>query len=88
LGSTPPGRPPTATAPAGRGANWQTKAPRLGLATLPTCTGRKLESDLRYHDTKLYPHIAVTLATIQNSMNTAVAQIRQEYGRRPSVMKR
>lgn len=26
--------------PAGRGANWQTKAPRPGLATLPTCTGR------------------------------------------------
>jgi hypothetical protein len=40
LGSTPPGRPPTATASAGRGANWQTKAPRAALATMPTCSCR------------------------------------------------
>jgi uncharacterized Zn finger protein len=56
----------------------------------------QLESDLRYPDTKLYPHIAVTLATMSklyehggraDEFASLIAQIRHDYGRRPSLMK-
>jgi hypothetical protein len=56
----------------------------------------QLESDLRYPDTKLYPHIAVTLATMSklyerggraDEFVSLIAQIRQDYGWRPSLMK-
>ncbi len=56
----------------------------------------QLESDLRYPDTKLYPRIAATLATMAklyerggrpDDFASFIAQIRQDYGRRPSLMK-
>lgn len=56
----------------------------------------QLESDLRYPDTKLYPRIAATLATMKklyerggrtDDFASFIAQIRQDYGRRPSLMK-
>ena len=56
----------------------------------------QLESDLRYADTKLYPRIAATLATMSklyerggrtDEFASLIAQIRQDYGRRPSLMR-
>ena len=56
----------------------------------------QLENDLRYPDTKLYPGIAATLATMAElyerggrsaDFASFIAQIRQDYGRRPSLMK-
>lgn len=56
----------------------------------------QLENDLRHPNTKLYPEIAATLATMaqlyEQGSRTAdfasfIAQIRQDYGRRPSLMK-
>ena len=56
----------------------------------------QLESDLRYPDTKLYPGIAATLATMKKLYDRGgcsadfasfIAQIRQDYARRPSLMK-
>ncbi|APE16740.1 hypothetical protein BOH72_17335 [Mycobacterium sp. WY10] len=56
----------------------------------------QLESDLRYPNSKLYPDIAATLATMAKlyerggrsaDFASFIAQIRQEYGRRPSLMK-
>ena len=56
----------------------------------------QLEKDLRYPDTKLYPGIAATLATMAElyerggrsaDFASFIAQIRQDYGRRPSLMK-
>jgi hypothetical protein len=56
----------------------------------------QLENDLRYPDTKLYPGIAATLATMAELYDrggrsadfaSLIAQIRQDYGRRPSLMK-
>ncbi len=56
----------------------------------------QLENDLRYPDTKLYPGIAATLATMAELYDRGgrsadfasfIAQIRQDYGRRPSLMK-
>ena len=56
----------------------------------------QLENDLRHPDTKLYPGIAATLATMAElyerggrsaDFASFIAQIRQEYGRRPSLMK-
>ncbi|MCW2558806.1 MAG: zinc finger, domain protein, partial [Mycobacterium sp.] len=55
-----------------------------------------LEKDLRYPDSKLYPDIAARLATMAKLYEKAgrsaafasyIAQIRQDYGRRPSLMK-
>ena len=56
----------------------------------------QLESDLRHPNTKLYPGIAATLATMAElyerggrsaDFASFIAQIRQDYGRRPSLMK-
>ena len=56
----------------------------------------KLADDLRYPNSKIYPDIAATLATMAKlyekggrSADFAVfmAEIRREYGRRPSLMK-
>ena len=56
----------------------------------------QLEQDLRYPDSKLYPGIAATLATMAElyerggrsaDFASFIAQIRQDYGRRPSLMK-
>jgi uncharacterized Zn finger protein len=56
----------------------------------------QLENDLRQPNTTLYPGIAATLATMAElyerggrsaDFATFVAQIRQDYGRRPSLMK-
>ena len=56
----------------------------------------QLEKDLRYPNSKLYPDIAATLATMAKlyerggrsaGFASFIAQIRQDYGRRPSLMK-
>jgi len=56
----------------------------------------QLEQDLRYPNSKLYPDIAATLATMAElyerggrsaDFASFIAQIRQDYGRRPSLMK-
>lgn len=56
----------------------------------------ELEKDLRYPNSKLYPDIADRLATMaklyeKGGRSTAfaafIAQIRQNYGRRPALMK-
>jgi hypothetical protein len=56
----------------------------------------QLESDLRYPNSGLYPAIAETLATMAElyerggrsaDFASFIAQIRQDYGRRPSLMK-
>lgn len=56
----------------------------------------QLESDLRHPNTKLYPGIAETLATMAELYKRGgrsadfaafMMQIRQDYGRRPSLMK-
>jgi uncharacterized Zn finger protein len=56
----------------------------------------QLENDLRHPNTKLYPGIAATLATMAELYERGgrsahfasfIAQIRQDYGRRPSLMK-
>jgi uncharacterized Zn finger protein len=56
----------------------------------------QLEKDLRYPNSKLYPGIAATLATMaelyergdrSTDFASFIAQIRQDYGRRPALMK-
>ena len=56
----------------------------------------ELEKDLRYPNSKLYPDIAARLATMAElyerggrsaDFASFIAQIRQDYGRRPSLMK-
>lgn len=56
----------------------------------------ELEKDLRYPNSKIYPDIAARLATMAElyerggrsaDFASFIAQIRQEYGRRPSLMK-
>jgi len=56
----------------------------------------QLENDLRRPNTKLYPGIAATLATMAELYERGscsadfalyVAKVRQDYGRRPSLMK-
>jgi uncharacterized Zn finger protein len=56
----------------------------------------QLEKDLRHPNSKLYPDIAATLATMAElyerggrsaDFASFIAQIRQDYGRRPSLMK-
>jgi hypothetical protein len=56
----------------------------------------QLEKDLRYPDSKLYPDIAATLAKMAKlyeeggrsaDFASYIAQIRQDYGRRPALMK-
>ncbi|SRX80122.1 SWIM zinc finger family protein [Mycolicibacterium parafortuitum] len=56
----------------------------------------QLEEDLRHANTRLYPGIAATLATMaelyerggrSDDFAALIAQIRQDYGRRPSLMK-
>jgi hypothetical protein len=56
----------------------------------------QLENDLRHPNSKLYPGIAATLATMAElyerggrsaDFASFIAQIRQDYGRRPSLMK-
>lgn len=56
----------------------------------------QLEKDLRYPNSKLYPDIAATLATMAQlyerggrsaDFASFIAQIRHEYGRRPALMK-
>ena len=56
----------------------------------------QLEKDLQHPNTKLYPGIAATLATMAElyerggrsaDFASFIAQIRQDYGRRPSLMK-
>lgn len=56
----------------------------------------ELEKDLRYPNSKLYPDIAKRLATMAKLYEKGgrsadfaafIAQIRQDYGRRPSLMK-
>ena len=55
-----------------------------------------LEKDLQYPNSKLYPDIAARLATMAQlyerggrsaDFASYIAQIRQDYGRRPSLMK-
>ena len=94
--SKPRGRPLTVTAPAGRGGNWPTEAPRPGLSTAADLYRPQLEKDLSYPNSKLYPDIAATLATMAKlyerggrsaDFASFIAQLRQDYGRRPSLMK-
>ena len=89
----PLGWPPTATAPVGRGGNCPTEARPVEAADLHR---PQLENDLRHPNTKLYPGIAATLATMAElyerggrsaDFASFIAQIRQDYGRRPSLMK-
>ena len=56
----------------------------------------ELEEDFRYPDSKLYPDIADRLATMAKLYEKSgcstdfaafIAQIRQDYGRRPALMK-
>ncbi len=56
----------------------------------------QLEKDLSYPNSKLYPDIAATLATMAKlyerggrsaDFASFIAQLRQDYGRRPSLMK-
>ncbi|MEO3761047.1 DUF6880 family protein [Mycobacterium sp. B14F4] len=56
----------------------------------------QLEKDLRHPNSKLYPDIAATLATMAElyerggrsaDFASFIAQIREDYGRRPSLMK-
>ena len=56
----------------------------------------QLEKDLRHPDAKLYPDITATLARMavlyerggrSADFASFIAQIRQDYGRRPSLMK-
>jgi hypothetical protein len=56
----------------------------------------QLENDLRHPDTRRYPGIAATLTTMAElyerggrraDFASLIAQIRQDYGRRPSLMK-
>lgn len=56
----------------------------------------QLEKDLRYPNSKLYPDIAETLSTMAElyerggrgaDFASFIAQIRQDYGRRPALMK-
>jgi uncharacterized Zn finger protein len=83
----------------GAGWAWQELAEQ-GAKTRPGDAAdlyrAQLESDLRYPDTKLYPHIAATLATMKklyerggraDDFASLIAQIREDYGRRPSLMK-
>ena len=92
----PRGRPPTVTAPAGRGENWPTEAPRLGRSKPQTYTGRSLKRICGHPNSKLYPDIAETLATMAElyerggrsaDFASFIVQIRHDYGRRPSLMK-
>lgn len=83
----------------GPGWAWRELADR-GAKTRPADAADlylpQLENDLRYPDTKLYPGIAATLATMAKlyerggrttDFASLIAQIRQDYGRRPSLMK-
>ena len=83
----------------GPGWAWRELAER-GAAARPVAAADlyrpQLESDLRYPDTKLYPGIAATLKTMAKlyerggrsaEFASFLAEIRRDYGRRPSLMK-
>ena len=94
--SRPRGRPPTSYGP---GWAWRELADR-GAKARPVDAADlyrpELEKDLRYPNSKLYPDIAARLATMAKlyeqggrsaDFASFIAQIRQDYGRRPSLMK-
>ena len=64
----PPGRPPTATVPAGHGRNSLPTAPRLGRVAAADLYRPQLENDLQRPNTRLYPGIAATLATMAETV--------------------
>ncbi|OBI81561.1 SWIM zinc finger domain-containing protein [Mycobacterium sp. 1245805.9] len=83
----------------GPGWAWQELA-RQGAETRPVAAADlyrpKLEKDLRYPNSKLYPEIAATLATMARlyekgsrsaDFASYIAKLRQDYGRRPALMK-
>ncbi len=83
----------------GPGGAWKELADR-GAEARPAAAADlyrpQLEEDLRYANTRLYPGIAATLATMAQLYERGgrgedfaafIAQIRQDYGRRPSLMK-
>ena len=69
----PRGWPPTVTAPAGRGGNWPTEAPRLGLSKLQTCTGRSSRAICGTPTPSFIPASPRHWRRWPNSMNEAVA---------------
>lgn len=90
------GGPLIATARAGLGRNWRNAVPTLDPSPRPTLYRPKLADDLRYPNSKIYPDIAVALATMAKLYEKGgrsadfaafMAEIRREYGRRPSLMK-
>ncbi|MCV7056496.1 SWIM zinc finger family protein [Mycolicibacterium gilvum] len=83
----------------GPGGAWKELADR-GAEARPVAAAElyrpQLEEDLRYANTRLYPGIAATLVTMaelyerggrSDDFAVLLAQIRQDYGRRPSLMK-
>jgi uncharacterized Zn finger protein len=83
----------------GPGSAWRELADR-GAEARPVAAADlyrpQLLNDLRYPNSKLYPDIAATLATMAQLYERGgrsadfaafIAQIRQDYGRRPSLMK-
>ncbi len=83
----------------GPGWAWQELATQ-GAETRPVAAADlyrpQLENDLRRPNTRLYPGIAATLATMAERYERGgrsadfelyVAKVRQDYGRRPSLMK-
>ena len=83
----------------GAGGAWRELAVR-GAETRPIAAADlyrpALEKDLRYPNSKIYPDIAETLATMaalyerggrRDDFASFIAQIRQDYGKRPSLMK-
>ena len=83
----------------GPGWAWQELA-RQGAETRPVAAADlyrpKLEKDLRYPNSKIYPEIAATLATMAQlyekggrsaDFASYIAKLRQDYGRRPALMK-
>jgi uncharacterized Zn finger protein len=83
----------------GPGGAWKELADR-GADARPVAAADlyrpQLKEDLRHANTRLYPGIAATLATMaelyerggrSDDFAVLIAQIRQDYGRRPSLMK-
>jgi hypothetical protein len=81
----------------GSGCAWQELAggAETGPVEAADLYRPRLESDLHHPNIKLYPGIAATLATTAElrrgdrsaDFASFIAQIRQDYGRRPSLMK-
>ena len=83
----------------GPGSAWRELAER-GAEARPVAAADlyrpQLENDLQRPNTKLYPGIAATLATMAKLYERGgrradfalyIAKVRQDYGRRPSLMK-